>query len=66
MQRAFDPVAFHIAFAQRGIGVGADVVGGIKFATQVIKRDFLAGGRNLHHFIFIEIAGLGDFVIRKL
>src|SRR5665213_1388032 len=39
MQRAFDDLAVEPALGQLGVGVGAEVVGGVDFAVDVVERD---------------------------
>src|SRR5205814_8788197 len=59
MQRAFDLALVEPPVGQLGVSVGADVVGGVERAVELVKRDLLAADHDAEHIALAEIAAAG-------
>jgi hypothetical protein len=65
MKRTFDATVLDITFRQRGIGMGADVVGGVILAAEVEDGDMLIADNDFFGLVLGDIADLADKLLRK-
>src|SRR5437764_14726993 len=61
MQRAFDLALVEPTVRQLGVGMGADVVGGVDLAVEIVERDLVAGDDDAEHLALGEIATISGF-----
>src|SRR5260221_14263945 len=59
MQRAFDLALVEPAVRKLGVGMRADVVGGLDGAVEIVERDLLAGNDDSQDLALGEIAAVG-------